>query len=98
MYDKIVLKKLTFFLDCRVDLKGYQGVIEIIQEEYANGDTCEWTIVAPEGNKINMTFTEFEIKKNIIREPLNLGYNVNSLYSPFYFTRRYPFSLPSRFR
>lgn len=70
-----------------MNLKGYQGVIEIVKEEYANGDTCVWTIVAPKGNKINMTFTEFKIVPSIIRIPRYLDDNDHSLDSPYIFTR-----------
>jgi len=93
MCGEIVLQKLIFFfLDCRVNLKGYQGVIEIVKEEYANGDTCVWTIMAPKGNKINITFTEFKIKHSIIRIPHYLDDNDNSLNSPHLFTRLNRFS------
>jgi len=81
-----------------VNLKGYQGVIEIVQEEYTNGDTCLWTIVAPKGNKINITFTEFKIEKSIIKTPLYQGYSNDGIHSSIFFTRRSPFSLSSPFR
>lgn len=33
----------------------------MVKEKYAIRDTCVWTIVAPRGSKINITFTEFKI-------------------------------------
>lgn len=33
----------------------------MVKEKYAIRDICVWTIVAPRGSKINITFTEFKI-------------------------------------
>ena len=53
-------------LDCRVSLKGYQGAIEIVKKEYANENSCEWTIEAPKGSKINITFTLYKIPRSFV--------------------------------
>ncbi|XP_029345465.1 cubilin isoform X2 [Acyrthosiphon pisum] len=89
---------LKYDTDCRVNLKGYQGVIEIVQEEYTNEDTCLWTIVAPKGNKINITFTEFKIEKTVIKTPLYPGYSEDGIRSSIFFTRRNPSFSSSPFR
>lgn len=81
-----------------MNLKGYQGVIEIVQEEYTNGDTCLWTIVAPKGNKINITFTEFKLEKSIIKTPLHPGFSDDGIPSTISFPRRNPSFLSSPFR
>jgi len=81
-----------------VNLKGYQGVIEIVQEEFTNGDTCLWTIMAPKGNKINITFTEFKIEKSVIRTPLYPGYSDDGTRSSIFFARRNPSFLLSPIR
>ncbi|XP_029345463.1 cubilin isoform X3 [Acyrthosiphon pisum] len=58
---------LTYATDCHVNLKGYQGVIEMVKEIYTNGLThCMWTIMAPKGSKVNITFTAFKISSNSI--------------------------------
>lgn len=52
---------MFFFLDCNVTIRGYQGAIEMAQQENMRTDMCEWKIVAPKGSKVNMTFTSFKI-------------------------------------
>jgi len=72
-------------LDCHVNLKGYQGAIEMVKREYSNKDTCVWTIVAPKGNKINITFTSFKISHSIIMAPIHQSDNDNSFTSSLTF-------------
>lgn len=48
-------------LDCNVILKGYQGAIEITNLENQRLDKCSWIIMAPQGNRVNMTFTSFNV-------------------------------------
>lgn len=50
-------------LDCNVTIKGYQGAIEIDNQENLKTDKCAWTIVAPKGSSINITFTSLQIQK-----------------------------------
>lgn len=76
-----------------MNLKGYQGAIEIVKEGDTNRDTCIWTILAPKGSTINITFTEFEISKSFIRTPINLEDDSDILNSPLPFNslnRYYP--------
>jgi len=37
----------------------------MVKEKYTIRDTCVWTIMAPRGSKINITFTAFKILQNI---------------------------------
>jgi len=39
----------------------------MVKEENENADKCIWTIVAPKGNTINMTFTVFKMSQNFKR-------------------------------
>jgi len=48
-------------LDCNVTIKGHQGAIEMAHQENLRTDKCEWTIVAPKGSKVNMTFTSLKM-------------------------------------
>lgn len=50
-------------LDCNVTIKGHQGAIEMAHQENLRMDKCEWTIVAPKGSKVNMTFTSLKMLK-----------------------------------
>lgn len=52
-----------FSLDCNVTTKGYYGVIEIPSQDSMGMTECAWTIIAPKGNRVNMTFTSLnEVK------------------------------------
>lgn len=42
-------------------IKGYQGAIEIARQENMRPINCQWTIVAPKNNKVNITFTSFKM-------------------------------------
>lgn len=37
------------------------------KQENKKTDLCEWTIVAPKGNKINITFTSFNLVRSALR-------------------------------
>ncbi|XP_022177373.1 cubilin-like [Myzus persicae] len=52
---------LTYSTDCNVTIKGYQGAIEMAHQENLRTQKCEWTIVAPKGSKVNMTFTSLKM-------------------------------------
>lgn len=43
-----------FSSDCNVTIKGYRGAIELLSVMKVS--KCRWTIVAPKGSKVNMTF------------------------------------------
>lgn len=57
-------------LDCNVTTKGYHGAIEMTSLESMRMAKCAWTIVAPKGNKVNMTFTSLNMVKSRLR-PVN---------------------------
>ncbi|KAL5234243.1 hypothetical protein ACI65C_001653 [Semiaphis heraclei] len=54
---------LKYATDCNVTIKGHQGAIEMAHQENLRMDKCEWTIVAPKGSKVNMTFTSLKMLK-----------------------------------
>ncbi|XP_017881696.1 cubilin [Ceratina calcarata] len=49
---------------CRNTVQGFHGVIESpnFPEKYDHNLNCSWKIVAPIGNKINLTFSHFELE------------------------------------
>ncbi|XP_069688891.1 cubilin [Periplaneta americana] len=51
---------------CNNVVKGYSGVIESpnFPSNYADNTDCTWNITAPRGNKINITFSHFELEDN----------------------------------
>lgn len=61
-YDSYFICTLkNILLDCNVTIKGYQGAIELAKQENTKTDKCEWTIVAPKGSKVNITFTSLKL-------------------------------------
>lgn len=61
-----------FLLDCNVILKGHQGAIEITKQENQRLDKiCSWTIMAPQGNRVNITFTSFKLNPRLLRYSLS---------------------------
>ncbi|XP_050435751.1 cubilin [Adelges cooleyi] len=58
---------LKYATDCNVTLKGYQGAIEIAKYENTLTDKCAWTVMAPKGNKMNITFTTFKMANSRMR-------------------------------
>lgn len=54
-------------------IKGHHGygAIEFAKQESIKSDKCIWTIVAPPGSKVNITFTSFKMLhsrlKNLLR-------------------------------
>lgn len=65
-----------FSLDCNVTTKGYHGAIEMSSLESMRMAKCAWTIMAPKGNRVNMTFTSLNVLKSRLR-PVNyaVGHN-----------------------
>ncbi|GFG35967.1 hypothetical protein Cfor_02931, partial [Coptotermes formosanus] len=52
--------------DCNAVVRGFSGVIESpnFPSEYPDSLDCTWNITAPRGNKINATFSHFELEDN----------------------------------
>lgn len=57
-----------FSLDCNVTTKGLYGVIEIPSQDGMGMSECAWTIIAPKGSRVNMTFTSL----NVVKSSFNL--------------------------
>lgn len=53
---------------CNNELRGYRGVIESLNfpNVYPRNQDCTWTIIAPLGNKINITFSHFDVEENVL--------------------------------
>lgn len=49
---------------CQNKVHGFYGVIESpnFPNLYMHNSNCSWTIDAPEGNKINLTFSHFDLE------------------------------------
>jgi hypothetical protein len=65
----LLLIYVTYFLfatDCNTVVSGFSGAIESpnFPSEYPDGLDCTWNITAPKGNKINATFSHFELEDN----------------------------------
>lgn len=54
-------------LDCNVILNGYHGAIEITKQENQRLDKCSWTIMVPQSNRVNITFTSVQISHSPIQ-------------------------------
>lgn len=52
--------------ECHNKLHGYYGVIESpnFPNKYEHSTNCSWTIEAPIGNTINLTFSHFDLEGN----------------------------------
>ncbi|KAJ8670094.1 hypothetical protein QAD02_001353 [Eretmocerus hayati] len=57
---------LRYNTDCHNKMTGFQGVIESpnFPQNYENLSNCTWTISAPAGNRINITFSHFDVLKS----------------------------------
>ncbi|XP_060808843.1 cubilin [Amyelois transitella] len=77
-----------FLLDyeaiCNNNVTGQYGVIESLNypDSYPGNKNCTWIISVPKGNKINVTFTNFNIAS---AQPM-----YGSYYNRFLFNRPYP--------
>jgi hypothetical protein len=65
----LLLVDVTFFLfatECNNVVSGFNGVIESpnFPSNYLDGLDCTWNITAPRGNKINASFSHFELEDN----------------------------------
>jgi hypothetical protein len=58
--------RLLLITDCSTVVTGFSGVIESpnFPSQYPDGLDCMWNITAPRGNKINATFSHFELEDN----------------------------------
>lgn len=56
-----------FYVECRVNITGYTGVIESLNfpNDYPNLLNCTWMIIVPQGNRINITFSHFRLEEKI---------------------------------
>lgn len=56
--------RLLFETDCNTVVTGFSGVIESpnFPSQYSDGLDCTWNITAPRGNKINATFSHFQLE------------------------------------
>lgn len=62
----IIFILFYFFSVCKTEMKGYRGVIESpnFPQAYPTLLECDWVIVAPLGNKINISFSDLNIPYN----------------------------------
>lgn len=53
-----------YYIDCDSELEGLSGTIESpnFPDPYPHNRNCTWTITAPPGNRINATFSHFDIE------------------------------------
>ncbi|XP_068081387.1 cubilin [Anabrus simplex] len=72
---------------CTTDIIGFQGVIESpnFPSMYPSHLDCKWNIKVPKGNKVNLTFSHFELE----REPclfdylqVSEAYHGEAIYQP----------------
>ena len=58
------------YLVCNTELRGLSGVIESpnFPNAYPHNRNCTWTIVAPLGNRINLTFSHFDVEEHTVRD------------------------------
>ncbi|XP_014605735.1 PREDICTED: cubilin-like [Polistes canadensis] len=61
---------------CHNTLNGFRGVIESpnFPNEYENSKNCSWIINAPIGNKINLTFSHFDVEGPMKNNSCNYDY------------------------
>ena len=53
---------------CSTEVRGLSGVIESpnFPNVYPHNRNCSWTIVAPLGNRINLTFSHFDVEEHSV--------------------------------
>ncbi|CAG9816798.1 unnamed protein product [Phaedon cochleariae] len=59
--------QLHYTTVCKNTVKGFQGVIESpnFPNEYSQDEDCLWEIVVSNRNKINITFSHFELERSL---------------------------------
>lgn len=50
----------------------------MVKQENIKADICVWTILAPIGSKVNITFTTFKINRSLKRRFTNI---IDNMYS-----------------
>ena len=101
-----------YFMDCHNRINGLSGVIESpnFPDLYPHNRNCTWTIEAPLGNKINASFSHFDIEDPHVRYVLRKYFyfifyyrdQTESRYSlhsrkVLYFRNTFNLALPSKF-
>ncbi|XP_066158935.1 cubilin [Euwallacea fornicatus] len=68
---------LKYFILCDNTLTGYGGIIESpnFPSEYPKDQNCNWKIVVPKGNKINISFSDFSIEETAATEHKQCNYD-----------------------
>ncbi|KZS21868.1 Tolloid 2-like protein, partial [Daphnia magna] len=74
---------------CNTELRGLSGVIESpnFPNNYPHNRNCTWTIAAPLGNRINLTFSHFDVEDHGSHEstelvPVNCMYDFVEIRQP----------------
>ena len=74
---------------CNTELKGLSGVIESpnFPNNYPHNRNCTWTIAAPLGNRINLTFSHFDVEEHGSHDtsalaPVNCMYDFVEIRQP----------------
>lgn len=62
-------------IDCNNKLHGYYGVLESpnFPKKYEHSMNCNWTIEAPMGNTINLTFSHFDLERGSMDDNASLN-------------------------
>mgnify|MGYP001169714629 FL=1 len=72
-----------YFMDCHNRINGLSGVIESpnFPDLYPHNRNCTWTIEAPLGNRINASFSHFDIEDPHVR------YELRKYFTDFLFQK-----------
>lgn len=67
---------LTFSAVCKREIHEHRGIIESpnFPQNYPNNMNCEWTVVAPMGNKIRVQFSHFSLEGGSSSSECNFDY------------------------
>ena len=59
-----ILNIIHYHSVCNLELRGSSGVIESpnFPNAYPHNRNCTWNIIAPLGNRINLTFSHFDVE------------------------------------
>lgn len=62
---------------CKREIREHRGIIESpnFPEKYPNNFNCEWTVIAPHGNKIFVAFSEFSMESAYSEEDTVCNYD-----------------------
>ncbi|XP_066255144.1 cubilin [Euwallacea similis] len=69
--------QLKYSIVCNNTLTGYGGVIESpnFPNEYPKNQDCNWEIIVPKGNKINISFSDFSMEESPVMEHKQCDYD-----------------------